>query len=478
MRRSLRELHSLAVRAGQSGFCSLFQFLRYTDRLISDPSPVSAAQDEGEDAVNIMSIHASKGLEFPICFLCRCSAELKAKDASESLMFDPVIGIASRLPDRSGLVRCDNVLRRAATADISRKALEEEMRILYVAMTRARERLIVTAAVKDPFEYVNGVRAALRFDGEYTVLGASSYLSWILPALLSDGGCGAKLVFAESDEENVVSDEPIKGADDAVAKEENSADDLREVLGRRFAFRYPKAFLSAVPAKLTVSRLYPEILDEDAAAEADSVGESAVVFDDEAPAPGFISGKSGVRGSDIGSATHVFMQFCDFERFARDGAEDELCRLTDDGFISRKMAEIVDIRALERFRESTFFGRMRRAVRMEREFRFNSARAAKDFTADPELKKLLEESGTELIVQGVVDAVFEEADKTLVLVDYKTDRFTREQLRDSAECERILTERHSNQLTYYRDICGEIFGRKIDETYIYSLSLGREILIY
>ena len=172
------------------------------------------------------------------------------------------------------------------------------------------------------------------------------------------------------------------------------------------------------------------------------------------------------------------MQFCDFERFARSGAEDELCRLTDDGFISRKMAEIVDIRALERFRESTFFGRMRRAVRMEREFRFNSARAAKDFTADPKLKKLLEESGTELIVQGVVDAVFEEANKTLVLVDYKTDRFTREQLRDPAECERILTERHSNQLTYYRDICGEIFGRKIDETYIYSLSLGREILIY
>ena len=212
VRRSLRELHSLAVRAGQSGFCSLFQFLRYTDRLISDPSPVSAAQDEGEDAVSIMSIHASKGLEFPICFLCRCSAELKAKDASESLMFDPVIGIASRLPDRSGLVRCDNVLRRAAAADISRKALEEEMRILYVAMTRARERLIVTAAVKDPSEYVNGVRAALRFDGEYTVLGASSYLSWILPALLSDGdGCGVKLVFAESAEENVVSDEPIKG---------------------------------------------------------------------------------------------------------------------------------------------------------------------------------------------------------------------------------------------------------------------------
>lgn len=478
VRRSLRELHSLAVRAGQSGFCSLFQFLRYTDRLISDPSPVSAAQDEGEDAVSIMSIHASKGLEFPICFLCRCSAELKAKDASESLMFDPVIGIASRLPDRSGLVRCDNVLRRAAAADISRKALEDEMRILYVAMTRARERLIVTAAVKDPSEYVNGVRAALRFDGEYTVLGASSYLSWILPALLSDGdGCGVKLVFAESAEENAVSDEPIKGMNEA-AEEENSADDLREVLGRRFEFRYPKAFLCAVPAKLTVSRLYPEILDEDAAAEADSVGESAVVFDDEAPAPGFISGKSGVRGSDIGSATHVFMQFCDFERFARSGAEDELCRLTDDGFISRKMAEIVDIRALERFRESTFFGRMRRAVRMEREFRFNSARAAKDFTADPELKKLLEESGTELIVQGVVDAVFEEADQTLVLVDYKTDRFTREQLRDPAECERILTERHSNQLTYYRDICGEIFGRKIDETYIYSLSLGREILIY
>ena len=161
-------------------------------------------------------------------------------------------------------------------------------------------------------EYVNGVRAALRFDGEYTVLGASSYLSWILPALLSDGdGCGVKLVFAESAEENVVSDEPIKGMNEA-AEEEKSADDLREVLGRRFEFRYPKAFLCAVPAKLTVSRLYPEILDEDAAAEADSVGESAVVFDDEAPAPGLYLRKiqrSRKRHRKRDACVHAILRF-------------------------------------------------------------------------------------------------------------------------------------------------------------------------
>jgi ATP-dependent exoDNAse (exonuclease V) beta subunit len=243
----------------------------------------------------------------------------------------------------------------------------------------------------------------------------------------------------------------------------------------RFDFKYPRDYLEKIPSKLTVSRLYPEILDEDAAA---LLAFSADDLEDaEVPRPSFMTG---VRASaaERGSATHVFMQFADFDGLATHGAEAELSRLVSGGFMSEKMASLVDMRQIERFAHSTLMDKMRRAPLLEREFRFNVRMAASDFTEDVYLKEKLSAEGVKITVQGVVDAVFRDPDTgELVLVDYKTDRVTREEWNDASLADAAFRARHTNQLTYYKEICSRLFGEEIAVAEVYSTVLARCIEI-
>lgn len=476
VRARLRALRNIAKNAENSGFSTLVDFLRFAERMMERDSSATSAPEPSDDAVNIMSIHHSKGLEFPVCFLASASSKFNLRDLSANLLLDPKIGIACRLPDESGLVRCDNILRRCAAASAEAAAVEEEMRVLYVAMTRARERLIVTATVKDPENTVRATRDAAVFDSKYAVLAARNYLGWLLPPLVTEDAPFAK-VLVPGEESTEIGGTVITGAPIATTAENaprrSTAIDWHELLAARFDFEYPHTYLEKIPAKLTVSRLYPEVLDEEAV-PADTSFEA---FADEAPLPDFMKKDRRPSPTEIGTATHVFMQFCDFDRLASDGASSELDRLVRDRFISDRAAALVDLEQIEQFRCSDLFAKIRYAKRLFREFRFNSSRPAARFTADADLARKLDESGTDVIVQGVVDLLMEDADGNLVLVDYKTDRFTAAQKDDPALCEQILRDRHSTQLSYYREICGEMMGRAIDECLVYSLALGRSVSI-
>lgn len=471
VRHNLNEFCSLAASAGKSGFLSLFQFLDYVERTPERSQNGAKEAPRAEGAVSVMTVHQSKGLEFPICFLCGCAKNMHSSMSRETTVFDPEIGLGLMLPDESTLVRCDNGVRRGVMASLLRRSTEEEMRVLYVAMTRAREKLIVTAQVKDSDLQCEQTGEELLFDGEYKVLTAPSVISWILPAVISPDSKNSVRIITDTSLEAENESDTDRESDDILSDEEST--ELGDILSQRFSYQYPYDYLKKIPAKLTVSRLYPEILDEDESAA--DAGSEDIDFGEEAPRPEFMSRLSSPKGNDIGTATHVFMQFCDFERLLREGAQAELSRLSAEGFLSREMSGIVDISLIEEFRKSSFFARMTESRRMERELRFNSLQGAEKFTSDTELGKKLAEENVKLTVQGVIDAVFEDKDGKLVLVDYKTDRFSPNTPRDTAI--EILKERHRNQLSYYRDICGEIFGRKVDETYIYSLTLGEAIEI-
>ncbi|MGN1073559.1 MAG: PD-(D/E)XK nuclease family protein, partial [Eubacteriales bacterium] len=247
----------------------------------------------------------------------------------------------------------------------------------------------------------------------------------------------------------------------------------------RFSFVYPYAHLAGIPAKLTVSRLYPGILDEDGEGERTELSRAPqpVSMPEKNRAPRFLSGKTEFEASFAGTATHVFMQFCDFERLARDGAASELSRLRSAGFLTEAMADAVRLDEIERFRSSALLLRMRRAVRVRREFRFNAALPACGFTRDEALAEKLRETGTDVIVQGVVDCLFEEADGRVVLVDYKTDRLSAQEIREPALAAKKLCARHADQLRYYRAVCARMLARPVDECLIYSLPLGEALSV-
>ena len=169
------------------------------------------------------------------------------------------------------------------------------------------------------------------------------------------------------------------------------------------------------------------------------------------------------------------MQFCDYDALMKNGAEVELSRLVEKRFISKEDASLVRLSEIELFRESEIFKRLLSCREIMRERRFNTLLPAWDFTTDADLKEKLRNDGTQLTVQGVVDCIFTDENGKCVLLDYKTDRLTREELENEDLARQKLLSRHSRQLLLYRKICRQMLGKDIDEVYIYSLPLGKTI---
>ncbi len=465
VRDNLTALYEMARKYESTSFGGLYGFITYLEEKMERAKPESA--DAADDAVSIMTIHKSKGLEFPVCFVARCAKKFNMRDLNDGILFDPVLGPAMKLRDGTGLVKCDNPLRAAVARKMRYENVCEEMRTLYVAMTRAKERLVVTLAAKDADGEIARAAEDASFADPYQTVMTSSYADVILPAVASaaeDGSFVVRKVTMDDVGTNAVEKRQAAG-------EEERDTALAGTLDERFSFVYPSEHLRNVPAKVTVSKLTPSLLDEEEV--------TALPLSENAPAkrgresPVFSPSKEREpTGAERGTATHVFLQFCDFEKLRSEGFDSELERLSEAKFLTKKSAGLVSRDEIEAFVSSELFKDIMSARRVFREFRFNVSLPASHFTKDATLAEKFEAGGTEITVQGVVDIVFESPDGTLTLADYKTDRLTEYEASHPSAAKRTLADRHRIQLTYYREACERIFERKIDRLCVYSLALG------
>lgn len=474
----LHMLHELA-RSYETGiFGGLYGFLAFVDDQLEAGSLTTEGKND-ENGVTIVSIHKSKGLEYKLCFLSECGKERNTMDERKGVLFDKELGIGLRLPDPGGLVLCGNLIREAVCAKMAREAAMEEMRTLYVAMTRAKERLIVTAKThSSPEDELLSAANLSLFTDSYQVLSASRMIDIILRSLALDDRAKPTYTVIPKDtplDVTVTSEEVSPEKEESISTEEIAK--IRE----NIAFVYPNAFLTDIPSKLSVSALYPTILDGEDEDEALTIDGETEVKEKAPrgamPRPRFMTGDAVATGADRGTATHVFLQFADVERIRRDGVRSELERLTEKAFITAEMAALVNRAQVAHFAESGFVTRMLESRQIVREFRFNVLLPAENFTDDEKLKAALAERGEKLTVQGVFDCVFVDSEGKLVLVDYKTDYITPEEFSNKELAYRKLRERHSRQLGYYKEAVKLIFGRYPDETYLYSLPLGETVSI-
>ncbi len=480
-------LLSLAVRNGEddnlwilfenarkfehTSYQGLGAFLRYVTRVLEKNGKFDAPDSSvpEENAVRFMTIHASKGLEFPVVFLPECATALVDRDAKDTILFSEELGFACTLYDETGTVRVNTPMREAVKHIAKRKMLDEEMRIFYVAMTRAEERLYLFACRSQKEEDFENDRMNARYavDKRADVLGAASYLDWTV--IGANESVTFRFIPAEQ-VRNLAGDCPITDTvDDDAGSVEIPADPLLvETLKDRFSYLYPDAATLGVPEKLSVSKLYPAVLDgtEDDAAQLPN-GEPKEKGHRE---PRFLSGKIEDEAAKRGIATHAFLQFCDFERLQSEGAEAELSRLLAMRFLSEEDAKLVRMEEIGKFCVSDLARRMRDAKKLYRELRFHVRLPAEAFTTDEEKKKDL--VGKKLLVQGVMDCVMENSDGTLTLVDYKTDRLPPYALDNPGVAAKILREKHERQLSYYKEAVRSLFGKYPEKTEIYSLLLG------
>lgn len=492
--------------ASRSRSADLSAFIEYASVAVNETESAGGGEpSSGGDAVSIISIHASKGLEFPICFVSRCSKTRNRADETRTVLFDDKLGFAMHLTDESKLLRCDTLLRYVVENKIRLEAVREEMRMLYVALTRAKSQLYVTAAMTKCEEAVERAQLVADIGDEYSVMSASRYIDWILPAAVyheNENTLKINIIAPSEDDDedndNVIAATTDDGSDDEGEDKETSVSACSlsaEEFGTRAGFVYSFGYLGNIPAKLTVSRLDPQILDDgDRIGKGDiysllDVGQSAAgagereADADTPPSPAlemprFMTGQSAAGAAESGSATHVFMQFVNFTSLREQGAEYEIRRLVRERFISEEASALIDLRDVKKFAASELMDKMLRSPLVKREFRFNVRMAASEFTLDQQTAQKLDSEGVKVTVQGVVDCVFRDPDSArLVLIDYKTDRIPSEIRENSAAADEYLRKRHKNQLTYYRRICSDMFGEDIPAAYVYSTTLSRCVLI-
>ncbi len=460
-----------------SGFKGLYRFVRYIEDIMENGTKIDA-KPTAQNAVSIMTIHASKGLEFPVCFIASAAAGFNTKDQQKQLIYHPSVGCGIRVPCPGAFSRANTFTREALCQRITNLQKDEEMRLLYVAMTRARERLIITAA--GATSSINAIKSAVaRATSPHTDLYrlcGSSYIEWILAALSGKDHsdyCNI-LEYGISDIEALERRVFTPVSADITENTKNESEDVRELFASRFSFRYPHEHLTKMPAKLSVSRLSPTVLDvfdnEATPNETESEAADALLHTLERT-PCFRE-KAGLSAAERGTATHTFLQFCDFTAAAKN-LEAELDRLVGKNFLSPEMAEAVNKQELARFFKSEFYRDLQNARELHRETRFHVFLPADHFTENEELKKSL--AGEELTVQGVIDLFYTTPTGELVLCDYKTDRLPLHLLGNKEGAARFLFERHGEQLRYYEQALFKILGKKPDKTLIYSLHFGEAL---
>ena len=378
-----------------------------------------------------------------------------------------------QIADETGFARVDTPIRSAVAAAITERSLEEEMRILYVALTRARERLYITARTKSHLDKISE-RAALtsKFASDFKLKRSYNWLSMILAAIspLEDTDV---FTFTAIEKDGVTLNKASSiDCDNDDVSEKIITNEEIETIKNRLDFTYPNSHLNKLPAKLSVSKLTPTVLDDidNDAATLESFDEAKILEIEE-----FFETKSKNTSADKGTATHLFLQFCDFANAEKNGAKAELSHLVDKKFIAPQVAELINLKQIENFFKSNFYSTLKTAKKTYREQRFNILLPASHFTQDEEFKSEIEKE--EILVQGVIDLFFEDENGNIILCDYKTDYLTPEEMQNEALVIQKMKDRHGKQLEYYAMAIERFLGKRPDSILIYSLPFGEAIEI-
>ncbi len=473
-RENLMLLYNYAKKFESSSFEGLYNFINYVNTVIESGASFSSGKEgEAEDSVTVITVHKSKGLEYPVVFLADAATSIISKNERNArIAFSEDFGIAMRMRRAGGLALVESPVYNAIIDRNIEKSVEEELRVYYVALTRARERLYVVGAPRTPSREDFESEAELKnlHKSPYSLRELKTFVD-ILYSQPTNADISWESGAPESSEDSRISEKERTDAEGTNSDTATSDEELRDSLIQRFSYKYPRPHLSSLPEKMSISNLYPTVLDgneEEARLTIDTPEKYPTEKSQRLPE--FITGNSVYESARRGIATHNFMQFFDVESFLENGVEKELERLRTEGFISAENAERVRVKEIELFRKSELYREMRDAKKLYREFRFSAMLPAEFFTENPTKKALL--SGEKILVQGVIDCIIEDSVGNLHLVDYKTDRLSKEELSDRSLARKTLCKKHSLQLFYYSLAIEKIFGKRPETVRVYSLPLG------
>ena len=441
----------------------LSSFIRFINRLKENKIDLNCASSTSgvANAVTVMSIHKSKGLEFPVCFIANCSRKFN-KDRDEILL-DPSLGIGIKLFDKKLGYRYSSYQRDAVKLVLENSAMSEELRVLYVAMTRAKEKLIMLTSLKNVDSSIFSLANKLSFNRKvspYAVKTASSFSDWFLLCALSALSENVlcedveKIKKALTKNSNVWEvdfvtpsiGEKLKPQSKNIEEEVPVDEKFLKLIENRLSFKYPLSPLFNIPTKVTVTDL--------------SSGENERHFDF-SKAPTF-SLKEKITPAQKGTALHTFLQFVNFRK-ARLDLENEISRLVTQGYLQSDLAKKLNRREIKRFLDSSLVSRIIESPKVLREYKFTTRLHLKDYDESVPL----EFEDEKIILQGAVDCMFQEDDE-IVVVDYKTDRF-----KSISE----MKAKYAKQLLLYSNSVKKCTDINVKQIILYLFYTGEQIFL-
>ncbi|MGJ7034428.1 helicase-exonuclease AddAB subunit AddA [Anoxybacillus eryuanensis] len=459
---NLRALYDRAKQYEQTSFRGIFRFLRFIERLKERESDFGAARSltEQEDVVRMMTIHKSKGLEFPVVFLAGAAKSFNMQDLRGDYILDKDFGLGMRFVHPTWRASYPTIAQLAMKKKMKLQLLAEEMRILYVALTRAKEKLYIVCTAKDIEEKKKKWQeVAYTSTWElpaYIIEKAKSYADWIGYALVRhrQGICSSSTVLYDPSlwDIYIVSAQSLEQEDEQVNEHRDIVEAIQQLqpvlmkseyeqeIKRRLFWKYTYADATVLRAKQSVSELKRQ--RDIYGGHAEQPFRKELI-----ERPRFLQAKT-MTPAERGTMMHLVMQHVDVTKEVTvDAVQEQIARMVNGEWLTEEQAKAVDIESIVAFFNTPLGKRMQRASRLEREVPFYLAH---------------EMEGETVVVQGVIDCVFED-EHGLVLIDYKTDRVS--WMNDPKE---ELKRRYKGQLALYREAIEAIWKKKVTETYVYA----------
>ncbi len=461
-RENLQIFFALAAEFETTNRRGLGQFLDFLESM-EEKGLIRAGEPGAAGAVTLMSIHKSKGLEFPVVFVCGLSREFNRESVRAQVLCDKELGLGLTAVDEKNRVRYPTIAKRAIAVKTAADSLSEEMRVLYVALTRARDRLVMTYSSGNLETELQSMALRLNLGSrELLTRDVNCPGQWVLMAALGRTEAGELFAIGGKPEETRISQYPWQirvreapesaGAEVSSKKETFIPANVTQKLRRGLAFRYGHEAAVHTPSKQTATQRKGRDKDAEAAEKA---GEPKPVFRNWRR-PSFI--ESYADAAACGNATHACLQYIRYEACGNvEAVEREVKRLVEERFLTQEQADMVDCARIAHFFDTELGSRLCRSTNVLREFKFSVLDDGENYGSGL--------SGEKVLLQGVVDCALIDED-SITVIDFKTD-----QVSEQTISEKVSHYRH--QVMAYATALERIYRKPVREAWLYFFDMER-----
>lgn len=463
---NLRMLFERAKQYEEASFKGLYNFINFIDKIKFNQEDLKAAKiiGENENVVRIMTIHKSKGLEFPVVILAGVGKQFNFRDLNGKILLDQDLGMGPQYIESDRYIEFKTLAKKALAIKAKNEAISEEMRILYVALTRAKEKLIIVGRQKDVNKKMSEKQKLLEIystidDNKinpYLLQKYKTYLDWLELIYLKEGVANTKNLFTvninKREKTSVKIENEVEDISEKIIEESNKNNDeqekekIKEILN----WQYKHQSIEGIPTKTSVSKLKEE-------------REQEIQITQE---PKFINeeAKTKLTGAQKGTLIHLCLQkMRETEEYNLEKITELIEGLKDKEIITEIEAQNIDKEKLLEYTNSQLWTELKQAKEIHKEHPFYI-----NIKASRIYNQINKEDDEDILVQGVIDLFFIDKDDKLILVDYKTDY---------VQHENELVEKYKGQLDLYKEALEHSLDKKVDRMCIYSVYLNKLIEI-